>query len=301
MGAAQDPPAPAPTPAPATATAPSAAVALVPGELPPNTEPAARQAWEALLAAAFPTADPAPVAAFDLLFDARIYSGERQTTDVSGRYRFLAPGYVRTWLKASERETLRGPDGDWLTFKNGRTVRLEGREYELDVDELDRAVGVARRFTAFTDPRTLRVARLELSAGPPSSIPDDLAKRAAALQWLLLETPDLAPDGAAAPAAEKGRALQRIELGLDRESSLPSLVVVRSSELGQEGVESAQLLDLSNFRPLDGFRVPHKVITHGPDLSTSPWSFDTRRPSFDLYIEGGTLRPALSPGDFRPP
>ena len=301
---AQEAPEPAPPPA-APVAAPPAATSpegmLVPGELPPSTEPAARQAWEALLAAAFPAGDPAPVAAFDLQFDARIYSGERQTNDVSGRYRFLAPGYVRTLLKVSGRETLRGPDGDWLVFKNGRTVRLEGRDYELDVDELDRAVEVARSFTAFTDPRTLRIARLERLAAPPSSIPDGLAERAAELTWLLLETPDLAPDAAAAPAAEKGQALQRIELGLERESSLPSLVVVRSSELGPEAVESAQLLDLSSFRPLDGFRVPHRVLTYGPDLSTSPWSFDLRRASFDLYISGGTLRPALSPADFRRP
>jgi hypothetical protein len=297
---AQDAPAPAhPADAPAETLAASAET-FVPGQLPASTAPAARQAWEALLAAVLPAGDPAPVEAFDLRFDARIASGERQTNDVSGRYRFRAPGYVRTLLEESGRETMRGPDGDWLVFKNGRKVPLEGRDYELDVEELDRAINVAQTFCALTDPRTLRIARLELLPAPPSTIPDSLAPRAAELQWLLLETPDLAPASADAAARPAG-ALQRLELGLDRAQRLPSLAVVRPSELGPEAVESAQLLDLQNFKPLDGFRVPHTVLTYRPDLTTSPWSFDLRRQSSDLYILGGTLRPTLAPADFRPP
>lgn len=293
---------------PATAAAPAAAPALRPGEVPADTDAAARTAWERLLAAALPRSDgsdrdpaaTAPVVAFDLEFDGRVYGEGRQTNDFSGRYRYLEPGYVHTVLDQSKRVTLRGPDGDWLVFKDGRKVRLEGRDYEVDVEDLDRAIGVAQSFVALTDPRTIRIARLDLLDAPPSSIPEGLRSRAQGLEWLVLETPDfrLAGDPPARPGAPS--VMHRIELGLDARTRLPSLVVVRQSELGQRGVESAQLLQLDAYRGLDGYQVPHQVITYGPDTSTSPWTFDQRHPTFDLYVKGGTLRPRLDPGFFTP-
>ena len=270
--------------------------------LPAAAAAEARAAWEALLAAAFPADDPAPVTAFELEFEGRMYSADRQTNDFSGKYRYLEPGFVRTELARSERVTVRGPEGDWLIFKDGRKVKLEGRDFEVDVEELDRTVAVAQSFVALTDPRTIRIERLELLPGPPSSIPDALSKRAAALQWLLLETPDFRLANDRPPVAGVPPDLHHIELGLDRQTHLPSLVVVRQKALGQRGFESAQLLALQDFRPLDGYRVPHVVVTYGPDPSTSPWTFDARRPAVDLYVRGGTLRPrpALSPESFRP-
>jgi hypothetical protein len=77
-------------------------------------------------------------------------------------------------------------------------------------------------------------------------------------------------------------------------------VVLRSSELGERGLESAQLLVLSDYRALDGFRVPHGVVACRPDASTSPWTFDARRPTLELFVLGGTLRPKLGPSDFLP-
>jgi len=272
------------------------------GDLPPGAPAEARAAWEALLGAAFPSGAPAPVTAFELEFDGRVYSADRQTNDFSGKYLYLDPGFVRTELARSERVTMRGPEGDWLIFKDGRKVKLEGRDFEVDVEELDRAVGVARSFVALTDPRTIRIERLELLPGPPSSIPDALSKRAVALQWLLLETPDFRLASDRPPGPGQPPDLHRIELGLDRATHLPSLVVVRQSDLGQRGFESAQLLALQDFRTLDGYRVPHTVVTYGPDAGTSPWTFDPRRPTFDLYVRGGTLRPQppLTPASFRP-
>jgi hypothetical protein len=242
----------------------------------------------------------APVVAFDLEFDGRVYGEGRQTNDFSGRYRYLEPGYVHTVLDQSKRVTLRGPDGDWLVFKDGRKVRLEGRDYEVDVEDLDRAIGVAQSFVALTDPRTIRIARLDLMSAPPGSIPEGLRSRAQGLEWLALETPDfrLAGDPPARPGVPP--VMHRIELGLDARTRLPSLVVVRQSELGQRGVESAQLLQLDAYRGLDGYQVPHQVITYGPDTSTSPWTFDQRHPTFDLYVKGGTLRPRLDAGFFTP-
>lgn len=299
---------------PAPATAPAAAPLLKPGEVPADTDAAARTAWERLLAAALPRSDrsarsdgargdaasTAPVVAFDLEFDGRVYGEGRQTNDFSGRYRYLEPGYVHTVLDQSKRVTLRGPEGDWLVFKDGRKVRLEGRDYEVDVEDLDRAIGVAQSFVALTDPRTIRIARLDLMSAPPSSIPEGLRSRAQGLEWLVLDTPDfrLAGDPAARPGVPP--VMHRIELGLDGSTRLPSLVVVRRSELGQRGVESAQLLQLDAYRGLDGYQVPHQVITYGPDTSTSPWTFDQRHPTFDLYVKGGTLRPRLDAGFFTP-
>lgn len=293
---------------PAPAAAPAAAPLPKAGEVPAGTDAEARSAWEGLLAAALPRPDggrgeaasTAPVTAFDLEFDGRVYGDNRQTNDFSGRYRYLEPGYVHTVLDRSKRVTLRGPDGDWLVFDNGRKVRLEGRDYEVDVEDLDRAIGVAQSFVALTDPRTIRIARLDLLTEAPSSIPEGLRGRAQALEWLVLETPDfrLAGDPPARPGVPP--VMHRIELGLDRATRLPSLVVVRRSELGQRGVESAQLLQLDTYRALDGYQVPHQVITYGPDTTTSPWTFDQRRPSFDLYVKGGTLRPRLEADFFRP-
>ena len=205
---------------------PSPFDALRPGELPADTAPAAEAKWKALIAAATPSKAVAPVKAFDLEFEGRVYQ-EGQTNDFDGRYRFLKPGFVRTLLTESGRETMRGPDGDWLVFADGRKVRLEGKDYELDVDELNRTVGVAQSFVALTDPNTIRIQRLELLSETPSSIPKGLRKRVGKLDWLVLHTPDFRLEsdpppgfGGAAPV------LHRIELGLNPATHLPTLAVV---------------------------------------------------------------------------
>ncbi len=275
------------------------------GQLPPDTDPAARSLWESLLGAAFGEGPVEAVRAFDLEFDGRIYQ-DRQTNDFGGRYQYLHPDYVRTQLSKSKRVTMRGPEGDWLIFENGRRVKLVGIDYEVDIEELDRSIGVAQSFVALTDPRTLHIARLERMPAAPPTIPPSLGKRVGELDWLALDTPDFRledePRNAFSQPAPTA-VLHRIELGLDRQTHLPALAVIRRADDDPRSFESARLLWLDNFRKLgdDAHLVPHKVITFASKPKSVPPTFESRQPAFELFVKGGTLQPRLGPDDFVPP
>ena len=279
--------------APVQEPAAAASAALVPGALPADASPEARAAWQELLKAAAPAAGGA-VRAFDLTFEGSAYSADKQTNDFDARYRYLEPGFVRMTLLPSSRERMRGPRGDFLVEKD-RPIRIEGRELKEDLRELDDTLGLARTFVGLTDPRNLRIARLELMAQPPAGLPAQLARRAAELRWLELVSPDFR-------RARGAQALHRVQLGLRRDTHLPALAVVaREQPGGALELETAQLVELEDFRALDGFRVPFHLRSYGVDAERSPWGFAERQ-SVDLYLleQGASLRPPLTPADFVP-
>jgi hypothetical protein len=267
----------------------------------PVIAPEAQARWDALVAAAFPGGTAERLTSFDLDCWGTVYTGGNQTNDFEARIRFLEPGYVRRTMTQSGREQMRGPAGDFLVAKDGRGVPLQGREFREDKKELDRTVAVARTFLALTDPERLTIAGLELSATPPTSLPQAFAERANALEWLVLRSPDFYladPAGAPAQAAAEARPLYRVQLGLDRGTHLPELVVVQRDAPGLVG--SAQLVQLKKYETLDGHRVPFEVRTYDPDLATSPWRF-AARPSSLLGLNAGSLKPGLKADDFAPP
>ena len=278
----------APVPQAPTATA---KLPLVPGKLPADAAPEAAQAWRALCAATTPEGAGGPVTAFDMEFDVSAYSGERQSNDFQARYLYKEPGWVRTTIKKSGRERLRGPKGDFLVEK-GKATRLVGRELAVDREELEDTVGIASTFVALTDPGAIRVARLELLAGAPATLPEARRKRGAELKWLSVSSPDFHRVGT---SPERGEPLFRADIGLDPKTDLPALAVI-SRELVPE---SALLIELKDFRDVDSFQVPATMTTYRPDTGVSPWVFG-KRPQLQLWLIRGSLRPDLKPADFEP-
>ena len=272
----------APAPAAATAAAPAA-------------DPAARALWDAIVAAAAGS-KTARATAFVLDFEATRYSGESQSNDVDATYSYLEPGCVRVAL-VSGRQRLRGPDGDWLIDKAG-AHRLVGRDFKQDIAELDETVAVARTFAHLTDPRGLRLESLSRMSAPPPGLPEALRTKAAALDWLRLESRDFRspPVARAGQAAELGP-IDVLELGVDRATRAPRMAVL-TDPLAPRGAIALGMLE--DPLEVDGFRVPSRVTAWHVDAALIPPAFAARA-SLDLWLKSGTLRPKLSPEDFLPP
>src|SRR6185295_17087434 len=67
-----------------------------PGVLPADTTPEAREAWKKVLDASLaPGAKRERVTSLDLQLDVRYRGADKPSNDLSARYRFLAPGFVR--------------------------------------------------------------------------------------------------------------------------------------------------------------------------------------------------------------
>ncbi len=265
---------------------------------------AARAAWDRLLAAAVKAeAAGEPIRAFDLHFDGRARPRPAQTNDFdAARFRYLAPGWVRTTLR-NDRERMRGPDGDFA-LEEGRVIELKGRDYAEDRRELAERAAIARNFTALSNPAEIRVQDLAALPAPPDALPEALAKRAAELEWITLRSPDLRVVRLeASPRGEDGEAepLFRVQLGLDRTTGLAALATIAEEVDGRPRASSSLLIDLRRYRAMDGFQVPGEVRTHRPgDLTDAGWRY-ADKPSLELWLlEGGSLRPALGPDDFRP-
>lgn len=271
-----------------------AAPALVPGQIPPAASAEARVAWlELCKAASGATAQPR-VTSFDLRFDGRAQPVGRETHDFDdARYRYLEPGWIATTLKDGA-ERMRGPGGDFFV-KEKIATRLQGSEFATDLRELDDQARIAHSFVSLIDPRALRLRSLALVKGPPPVLPASLVKRASELVWLEIESPDFHCDARSAAPVDS-----RAWIGTDKQTRLPQLALVARDDRGTIVHESALLVRLEEFKPIDGFQVPHKLRSFQPDLSLSPWSF-SEQPVLTLWLKGGSLRPPLAEKDFLPP
>jgi hypothetical protein len=270
---------------------------LTPGQLPANASEGARAAWENLVKAARGEAS-APIRAFQLKFDATVYSGDKQSNDGETTYKFLAPDCVSMVL-ASGRERMRGRSGDFLVDKNG-VYSLKGKEYKEDERELSETLAVAKLFVGLTEPSRLRLASLELLSAPPAGLPESQSKRAAELEWIALTSPDFL-----ARASHDKETLDRVEIGLDRAEHLPALAIVTDPAKQ----ESAVLAQLEKYQLLDGYRVPSLVTTWrvAPAQPGATARAAGGRPPFSpraavkLWLIDGSLRAKLEPKDFEPP
>lgn len=292
-------PAPAPVEAPpAPQVQPEAKPELVPGALPTDATPQALDLWKAVRNATSGTAPQAKVTAFEIGFDARGWeAGGKSDADFNdGRIRFLAPGFVDSALEVKGRHRLRGPKGDWLVDAEGRRVRLSGIDYEQDRAELDQIVHVARTFANLVDAANLRLRSLKTLAAAPFPLPPEMAERAKALAWLELLSPDFA---IARNDGKAGTREVRAWIGVDATTKLPRMAVVAEDDKGTLVHESASLILLSDYRPVDGFKVPFDVQTYQPDLRKSPWRF-AETPKLRLWVKKATLRAPFTPETFNP-
>ena len=95
---------------------------------------------------------------------------------------------------------------------------------------------------------------------------------------------------------------QRGALGVDQPvaARAAQLAVVAEDDHQTLVHESALLVELTDYRPMDGFKVPYKLRTFPADLTQSPWRFAEKQ-NLTLWLKEGSLRPTLKPADFDPP
>jgi hypothetical protein len=99
------------------------------------------------------------------------------------------------------------------------------------------------------------------------------------------------PAGAGAPS-------YRVELGLAAEDGLARLAVIAEEPLSDGPPSSPLLIELADYRAVDGFLVPHRVLVHPPAKGEAALFVD--RAAQEIYVLDARLRPALREDDFLP-
>ncbi len=297
-----------------------AAVLLVqdapPPPAPPAIDAAAREIWERACNAALrrPSRAAEPVRSFDLSFEV-LYRGDTGSQDIKPRVRWLAgsreerrPDFVRFGI-SKNREVGLGPDGYWLR-EDGKAVALvNSRDYTEDRRQLDQLLLVVRNFVALTQPGNLDLRELSLLEDAPEEIPrrHDLGKvlrvrdkdgesklKRDRLVWIELVSPDfqLAVADRFDPFAE--RALCRVRLGVDRETSLAIVAILEDTERKVAPI----LLYLDDHKGLDDLHVPRKILVYGFEPAGDGALVVAAKPGQELYVQGGTVRAELEPDEF---
>jgi hypothetical protein len=295
--AAQEKPPPFKPPAEREKGADPAASALVPGALPADAPPEAREAWQrACRSMVAPGSTGKRAAAFDLQFDLRLREPEggvgRNESEM--RFRYIDAQRFARFSLSSGREHVLGPKGPWLIDGEERIRLADTRENLEDLRQIDETVAIARNFLALTDPSGLRIASLARLERPPSTVPAPLAARAERLVWLDAQSPDfrlLRAEG------QRADGLYRVRLGTHPETGRIELALV-GQDRGPEA-DRAVLVELKELEPLDGFLVPRQLLVYEIDTALEPRRFG-ELPTLDLYRTGGTLLPRLTPEDFLP-
>lgn len=296
-GSGAPPAVPPPPVASAPAKGPDPFAALVPGAIPAAASPEARAGWQSTCAASVvPGTKAEPVRAFELTVDVRYRGTGKASNDLKAEFRFLAPTYVRVLLVEGKREVGRGPDGDWLDDGTRKErIRLGvGREFAEDRRQLDQWQAIAKDFVALTDPKSLRIAKLEVLPSAPASLPEPLKKRGGELAWLRISSPDfrlvdVPPDR-----------LFRASLGRDPKTGWTGLALIEEDVPESALRPSAALLELLEPTPLQGFNVPKNILVHGIEPSRAPTAI-AEIAGMDLYLHvpGSSLRASFAPEDFR--
>lgn len=264
----------------------------------PAASPEALARWEAVLAAArVPGEDRSPIRAFVLEAEVLIREGAR-TNEMEIEYRYLVPHYIRFRLPGGQ-ETGRGPGSGrrayWL--RDGEEIRrLSGRENAEGRRAVDQMLAVARNYVALSSPEELRLTHLDLLDSPPALLSGKLAKRAKKLDWLRVASPDFALVAKDTMARPSGYA---VDLGLERESGLPRMALIRAlgSGLDATRLPEPMLILLEEYLERDGFRIPRVVKVHALDRKTASFAV---KPAQDIHITDASLRPHLSEADFEP-
>ncbi len=269
-----------------------------PQETPPATSPTTstaapeRALWEKVCAASG-SASRAPLSAFQLEAEVLTRTGV-QTNEAKIDYRYLAPDCIRFMLPSKNTTGRFGPAPEqyWLQSADGVVV-LAGREYKEDRKSVDDMLALARNYVALSNPARLDLKALELVSAP-ADLPPELAKRARKLTWLALESPDFAL--VRSEVERTAPALYRVELGVRGEDHLPAFAIVR-----EKGTSAADplLVEFSEYRPQDDFRLPFQLKVHVLDRTRTPLLF-AEKPAQEVYVTSAALRPKLALEDFQP-
>jgi hypothetical protein len=203
---------------------------------------------------------------------------------------------VRVKIVEGKREVGRGPDSDW--FDDGtrhERIRLGiGREYQEDRRQLDQWQSIAKDFVGLTDPKSLRIAKLETLSAPPAALPTKLAARGAQLAWVRVTSPDFRLVDVLSPDR-----LFRAALGRDPKSGWVELALIEEDVPSPELRPNAALLELKQPKPLEGLVVPKNILVRSVDAAKKTFAFaEEAGMDLVLHIPGSTLRASFTPQDF---
>jgi len=252
----------------------------------------ARGLWERVCAASG-AATRAPLTAFALEADVRTRSG-MQRNDAHIDYRYLAPDCIRFMLPSRNETGRFGPAPEQYWLRSGdQVVPLAGREYKEDRRAVDDMIALAKNYVALSNPARLTLTALEIPEAPPADLGVERAKRARKLRWLALESPDFAL--VRSEVASPRGTVYRVELGI-ASTDLPAMAIVRAP--ATPGVEPL-LVEFSNYRESEDFRIPYQLFVFARDPAQTPPAFADAA-SQEVYVTTASLRPPLTPDDFRP-
>jgi hypothetical protein len=287
-----------------------------PGEAaaPKGPAPEATAAWSALVAATSTPGDHPPISAFELHAQVTARQGVQRNDLDEVTYRYLAPHFIRFGIGPS-RETGRGPGKGQAAYwlKDGQRVTpLEGRAYQQDRDLVRRMTTIAQNVIALSNPAKLTVRKLELRAGPPPLLPAGLQWHAERMTWIELLSPDFdlyreQPPASPLPPSEPPEGgepapperLFRVQIGADRKTHQPRLVVLREEGSPGEVTGEPLLFELQHHQEVNGYVLPHLILVRGLEPSAMPAVFQ-ESPSQEIGVVRANLAPEFAPGDFQP-
>ena len=297
---------------------------VAPGRLPAGTSDQAKQWWNALLGAnkSKDREGPiAPIKSFDMSFNARVRQ-KNASNDLDVRFLFLEEGrgYLKAIMTQSNRQSMRGPDGDWLFDKNQWTA-IGGREDRESVRELDRWVAISRNFIALTQAKGIRLVelralqavpneanplRLDFPAGPerlPTAVVLPSKKqleRAQGLRWLEVTSPDFGLYDTGREAAPRTARIFRGTLGLN---AAGEVILAQFEELhqGRALPQGALFVEVKEWVPRpSGYVLPRQMWAF---RQVAPMRFEANA-STDLFLKAklSRINPVqLSSANFKRP
>lgn len=299
-------------PAEPAAESPQAPAPLVPGELPPDTSPEARELWQRFRASQrVPGAVEGPVRTFDVEFGLRLRRAN-QSNDLEARVLYQATGALVRFSPVGQSEVGRSKKGFWL--KEDDEVRwLAGREYATDRTQVEEALTLASAFTRLSDPSRLRIARLALAKRGPTNLPRASGSaNPRDLVWLELLSPDFELGARQQTGRSNAPTLDRVHIGLDAETLVPRIVEVKpleppppppttdpAAEPVQGPVQQTIYL-LEDSKPLSGLRVPHRMFIFERRATDNRAPGLPEQPTAEVFLRRGALNVDLAPERFEP-
>lgn len=312
---------------------------LVAGALPESTSAEARALCARLFSSTWTGEGLAPpMRAFVVTFDARVRAQvEGGATDVRMRFQFLEEGrgWIRGVFPRTGRESVRGPEGDWL--KDGDEVLdLSDHSNAESRREHERWLALARNFAVLSSPTTLRIVEARAAASVTLEdgelrvanlripLPNGkLGALAQNLEWLVIRSPEFD----LLESAESTRSLKQVALGLDPDSGAVRLAHLAQDpgaagaapEVTEEGSEqgappegtsgeeagNSLWVEVRGWSASGSRRLPKQLLVHreAPRSPARPGLRYEDRAGIDLFlIESGTFADAnLRADDFARP
>ena len=266
--------------------------------------PMTRETWELLCRASL--GDSAPISAFRIVAKTKIREGDKRNEGMIS-YSYMAPHCLRFQLtKKNEMGRFGRRKSQYWMRENKEVIWLKTRDYQADREWIQGMAALARNYIALSDPKRLRLERLELMSKPPAEARQAAGRDYKKLTWISITSPDFALlESDAAPAAPQS---YRVDLGLRPRGEefewTPAVAIVRT--LPREGEGSGEretarsvLLRLYKYAEQDGFRIPFELAVHHRDTSRMGMPFK-ELPAQEIWIQQADLRAEFQVEDFHP-